>query len=81
MVLEILCVEPIYPKYPGALKTCLAMGYWFFEVLGGVSVNALCSKKVSILFSAYFGGLFFTIASAEVKLIIGFYTFVIVLIN
>ena len=40
MVLEILCVEPIYPQYSGVLETCLALRYWFFEVLGSESVNA-----------------------------------------
>ena len=39
MVLEILCVESIYPKYPGVLETCLALRYWFFEVLGSESVK------------------------------------------
>ena len=39
MVLEILCVEPIYPQYSGVLETCLALRYWFFEVLGGESVK------------------------------------------
>ena len=39
MVLEILCVEPIYPQYPGVLETCLALRYWFFEVLGSESVK------------------------------------------
>ena len=29
MVLEILCVEPIYPQYSGVLETCLALRYWF----------------------------------------------------
>ena len=40
MVLEILCVEPIYPQYSGVLETCFALRYWFFEVLGSESVNA-----------------------------------------
>ena len=39
MVLEILCVEPIYPQYSGVLETCLALRYWFFEVLGSKSVK------------------------------------------
>ena len=39
MVLEILCVEPIYPQYSGVLETCLALSYWFFEVLGSKSVR------------------------------------------
>ena len=37
--MEILCVEPIYPQYPGVLETCLALRYWFFEVLGSESVK------------------------------------------
>ena len=41
MVLEILCVEPIYPQYSRVLETCLALRYWFFEVLGSESVNVL----------------------------------------
>ena len=40
MVLEILCVEPIYPQYSGVLETCLALWYWFFEVLHSESVMA-----------------------------------------
>ena len=39
MVLEILCVEPIYPQYSGVLDTCSALRYWFFEVLGSKSVK------------------------------------------
>ena len=40
MVLVILCVEPIYPKYSGVLKICLALRYCFvFEVLGSESVK------------------------------------------
>ena len=39
MVLEILCVEPIYPQYSGVLETCLALRYWIFEVLGSESVK------------------------------------------
>ena len=39
MVLEILCVESIYSQYSGALETCLALRYWFFEVLGSESVK------------------------------------------
>ena len=35
----ILCVEPIHPQYSGVLETCLALRYWFFEVLGSESVN------------------------------------------
>ena len=36
-----LCVEPIYPQYSGVLETCLALRYWFFEVLGSESVKAI----------------------------------------
>ena len=39
MVLEIPGVEPIYPEYSGVIETCLALRYWFFEVLGSESVN------------------------------------------
>ena len=39
MVLEILGVEPIYPQYSGVIETCLALRYWFFEVLGSESVK------------------------------------------
>ena len=44
MVLEILCVEPIYPQYSGVLETCLALRYWFFEVFGSESVNSMGVK-------------------------------------
>ena len=37
--MEILCVEPIYPQYSGVFETCLALRYWFFEVLGSESVK------------------------------------------
>ena len=40
-MLEILCVEPIYPQYSGVLETCLSLRYWFFEVLGSKSVKSL----------------------------------------
>ena len=39
MVLEILSVGPIYPHYTGVRETCLALRYWFFEVLGSESVK------------------------------------------
>ena len=39
IVLEILCVEPIYPQYSEVLETCLALRYCFFEVLGSESVK------------------------------------------
>ena len=49
MVLEILCVEPIYPQYSGVLETCLALRYWFFEVLGSESVNTVLSVSCSLV--------------------------------
>ena len=39
MILEIFCVGPIIPQYSGVLETCLALRFWFFEVLGSESVN------------------------------------------
>ena len=39
MILEIIYGEPMYPQYSGVLQTCLALRYWFFEVLGSESVN------------------------------------------
>ena len=45
MVLELLCVEPIYPQYSGVLETCVALKYWFFEVLGSESVNGVIRIK------------------------------------
>ena len=45
-VLEILCVEPIYPQYSGVLETCLALRYWFFEVLGSESVKISKVAKI-----------------------------------
>ena len=51
MVLEILCVEPIYPQYSGVLETCSALRYWFFEVLGSKSVKFV--QKFFLLFFAY----------------------------
>ena len=44
MVLEILCVEPIYTQYSGLLKTRLALRCWFFEVLGSESVKQQLPK-------------------------------------
>ena len=46
MVLEILSVEPIYPQYSGVLETCLALRYWFFEVLGSESVKQASKNAV-----------------------------------
>ena len=40
MVPVIFCVEPIYPQYSWVLETCLALRYWFFEVLGSESFIA-----------------------------------------
>ena len=48
MVLEILSGEPIYPQYSGVLETCLALRYWFFEVLGSESVNIKIIKKLNL---------------------------------
>ena len=48
MVLEILCVEPIYLKYSGVLETCLALRYWFSEVLGSESVKLVCSVNLAL---------------------------------
>ena len=39
MVLELLSVEPIYPQYSGVLETCLALRYWFIEVVDSESVK------------------------------------------
>ena len=39
--LEILYLEPINPQYSGVLVTCLALRYWFFEVLGSESAMRL----------------------------------------
>ena len=47
MVLELVCVEPIYPQYSGVLETCLALRYWFFEVLGSESVRTKFIISVS----------------------------------
>ena len=41
MVLEILCVEPIYPQYSGVLETCFGTEVLFLEVLGSESVKLL----------------------------------------
>ena len=52
MVLEILCVEPLNPQYSGVLETCLALRYWFFEVLGSESVkfiNGFSMQKTSCM--------------------------------
>ena len=48
MVLEILSVEPIYPQYSGVFETCLALRYWFFEVLGSESVKSMSEKEFSV---------------------------------
>ena len=39
--MEIFCVEPIYPQYLGVFETCLALRYWFFEVLGSESAKRI----------------------------------------
>ena len=46
----ILCVEPIYPQYSGVLETCLALRYWFFEVLGSESVKIIIDIPINELF-------------------------------
>ena len=47
MVLEILCVEHIYPQFSGVVETCLALRYWFFEVLSSESVKRPCWSTVN----------------------------------
>ena len=47
MVLEIICVEPMYPQYSGVLETCLALRYCFFEVLGSENVKVICTHIFS----------------------------------
>ena len=47
MVLEIICVEPLHPQYSGVLETCLALRYWFFEVLSSESVNMVSVTSAS----------------------------------
>ena len=62
MVLEIFCVEPIYPQYSGVLETCLTLRYWSFDVLDSESVKIIQHKH--IIFnekqiqksSCYYGG-------------------------
>ena len=46
MVLEIFCVEPIYPQYSGVLETCLTLRYWFFEVHGSERVKIIQHKHI-----------------------------------
>ena len=46
-VLEIHCIEPIYPQYSRVLETGLALGYWFFEVLGSENVKPFKFHGVS----------------------------------
>ena len=53
MVLEILCVEHINPL--GVLETCVALRYWFFEVLGSESVNASSPKLLEVAASNFAG--------------------------
>ena len=54
MVLGILCVEPIYSQYSGVLEPCLALRYWFFEVLGSESVKVadICKLLYFSVFQA-----------------------------
>ena len=53
MVLEMLCVESKNPQYSGVLETCVALRYWFFEVLGSESVKEknLQEKLIAIFLS------------------------------
>ena len=46
-----------------------------------IQTSQICSEMTNFIFSAYFGGHFVTIAMVKVKVIWGFYTLVIVLIN
>ena len=46
-----------------------------------IQTSQICSEMTNFIFSAYFGGLFVTIATVKVKVIWDFYTLVIVLIN
>ena len=57
--------------------------FWYLLVLyfNFCQMSQICSKMVIFLFSAYFGGHFFLIATAKVKLIPDFYTWDTVLIN
>ena len=52
LVLEILCVEPIYPQYSRVLETCLALRYWVFEVLGSESVKIRNAKLIALEYSS-----------------------------
>ena len=58
MVLEILCVEPIYPLYSEVLETCLALRCWFFECLAAKVLRRHVIKEGLDLGG---GGLVFTI--------------------
>ena len=49
MVLEVLCVEPIYSQHSGVLETCLALRYWFFEVLCSDGVKLLTEHLLEFL--------------------------------
>ena len=72
MVLEILCVEPIYPQYSGVLETCLALRYWFFEVLGSESVKY--SSYFHIMLKLFF--LTFCLVLSSILMYCLLYTFV-----
>ena len=48
---EILCVEPVYPQYSGVFETCLALRYWYFEVLGSESVKSFVKIEFSYVFT------------------------------
>ena len=46
-VLEIICVEPIYPQFSGVLQTCLALRYWFLMCLAA-SVNTFATVDLGM---------------------------------
>ena len=66
MVLEILCVEPIYPQYSGVLETCLALRYWFFEVLGSESVKLVQFSLLTFL-NMYNGSYAYNCVNSETQ--------------
>ena len=69
MVLEILCNEPTYPQYSGILVTCLALRYWFFEVLGSESVKqGYRYHKLRKIFSKFYRRYYDLISKFQVGL-------------
>ena len=48
MVLEIHCVESIYPQYSGVLETCLALGYWFLRCLAAKVLNQFYGANLTL---------------------------------